>query len=104
MEKITIEGEEKLSEIEKQTAKKLLDESYPKIQRMLKNNIALFLRIKEYNTEGKRKRYSLELDCKSETHNFKAEAMEWEFPKALHKVIEKIKQEIEHKFHVSEQK
>lgn len=104
MEKITIKGGEQLTESERELINKLLNENFPKIQRMLKNEIFLTLIIKEHGKEGKRKQYSLTLDCKSETDHFKSEAVDWDFPKTLHKVITKIKEEIEHKFHVSEQK
>ncbi len=104
MEKITLKGAEQLSEAEKEIVNKLLNEAYPKIQRMLKNDVFLDLIIKEHNKEGKRKRYSLTLDVKSETIHFKAEADDWDFARTLHKIINKVKEEIEHKFHVSEQK
>lgn len=104
MEKIIIKGEEQLTKEEKEIATKLLDETYPKIQRMLKNEVFLSLIIKEHNKEGQRKRYSLSLDIRSETIHFKSEADDWDFARTLHKIINKVKEEIEHKFHVSEQK
>jgi len=104
MEKITIKGAEQLTEEEKQITNKLLEEAYSKIQRMLKNDVFLQLIIKEHNKEGQRKRYSLTLDLRSETIHFKAEADDWDFARTLHKIINKVKEEIEHKFHVSEQK
>lgn len=103
MEQIKITGDN-LSEEEKQIADKILNENYKKIQRQLKNEIILILHVKEYNSDGQRKKYSLILEVKSSTNSFKAEAVDWDFARTLHKTINKAITEIEHKFHVSEQR
>ena len=107
MQRIVIKNIEILSPTEKSKAMTLLEEAHKKAERMLHNEVELILYVKEYKTEGsdtKKKKYSLTLDCKSETKHFKSESVEWDFRRTLHKAIEKLMTEIEHKFHVSEQR
>ena len=59
MEPIQIKGTNILTEDEKKLANKLLNEYYPKIQRQIKNIISLQVHIKEYEKNGKRKKYSI---------------------------------------------
>lgn len=103
MENLKINGLEYLSEEEKIILDKIVKENYEKIKLKMKNNPSLILYIKEYNTEGKRKKYSLLLEIKSSAPFFKAETSDWDFARTLHKLFNKVFGEIEHRFHVSEQ-
>mgnify|MGYP001595894137 CR=1 FL=1 len=104
MNSIEITGIEILTEKEKEVADKLLKEYYLKIQRQLKKIISLKLYIKEYKKEGKGKKYSINIEVIAPAPKiFKANAHDWDFARTLHKVLNKIINEIEHELHVSEQ-
>ncbi len=104
MEEAEILGLEKLSDSEREILTKILTEEYPKIQRQVKNLLKLKLQIKTYKNDGPKKKYSLNLTAETPMKAIKASDAGWNFAKVLHNIIEKLKTEIEHKFHVSEQK
>src|SRR3989344_1832916 len=64
-EQIQVKGIELLDEKEKKIADKLLDEYYTKVQRKIKNLTSLKIHIKEYNKDGKRKKYSINAETVS---------------------------------------
>jgi len=103
MEPIEINGIGLLNEQEKKKANKLLNEYYPKIQRQIKNTTSLRVYIKEYEKKGNRKKYSINIDVVTPAGIFKVKEFDWDFARTLHKVLNKIMSEIEHKLHVSEQ-
>ncbi|RLG16092.1 hypothetical protein DRN69_01730 [Candidatus Pacearchaeota archaeon] len=103
MRQVEINGISLLNSHEKQIADKLLKEYYPKMQRQIKNIITLKIYIKEYKKEGKRKKYNIDVEIKSSGKIFKANASDWDFSRTLHKVLNKIINEIEHKLYPSEQ-
>ena len=105
MKNIEITNIELLDEKEKNIAEKLFQEYYNKIQRQIKNKEAVLkIDIEVYNKGGKRKKYDIAIKIEFATNVFKAKAFDWDFARAVHKVMEKLVTEIEHKFHVSEQK
>lgn len=104
MKQIEISGIELLNEEEKEIVDKLFSEKYKKIQRMIKNDISLKINIKEYKKEGKRKKYSIDVGVFSSFKKiFKANAFDWELARTIHKVLNKLTNEIEHQLHISEQ-
>ena len=103
MEAIQIVGLEKLEKSEKDAVKLLVGEHFTKIQRHLKDIDAIILNIKEYNKEGKRKKFSLHLRAMAPVHIFEADAADWDLRRTVHKVFEKLENELEHHFHSSDQ-
>ena len=103
MEPIQVKGMEVLDEKEKKVSEKLFGEYYTKLQRKIKNPLSLKIYVKEYNTEGKRKKYSLNVEAVSSGKAFKANSHEWDFATAIHQVFTKILTQVEHEFHVSDQ-
>ena len=103
MEQIEITGLDILTEEEKKLSDKLLNEYYPKIQRQVKNIITLKVHIKEYEKNGERKKYSINIKVINSTDVFEANAHDWDFARTMHKVLKKIETEIENRFHPSEQ-
>lgn len=98
-------GTEKLTEKEKFLVNKLLNEYYERIQRQLKNQIFLECNIKEHETTGKiskARKYSVHVKI-SGTKVFEADYADWDLARAVHKTMNKLMNEIEHKFHSSEQ-
>lgn len=103
MEPIEIRGVNLLTEEEKKLADELLNEYYPKIQRRIKNIISLKVHIKEYKKDGTRKKYSINVSVINSTDVFEANAHDWDFARTMHKVLNKIENEIEGRFHSSNQ-
>ncbi|MEK6741655.1 MAG: hypothetical protein AABX91_03270 [Nanoarchaeota archaeon] len=103
MEQIQVKGIESLDEKEKKIADKLFGEYFTKLQRKIKNTLSLKIYVKEYNKEGKRKKYSINAEAVSSGKTFKANSHEWDFATTIHQVFEKILTQVEHEFHVSDQ-
>ena len=99
---IDIQGIEELDEKEKIRTIQLIEEYYPKIERQLKNVISLNIHIKIYDKGGKKK-YSIQAKLKSSINAFESNASDWDFAKTIHKVMNKLQNEVEKRFHVSEQ-
>lgn len=93
-----------LTEEEREIAKKLFDEYYLKIERIIKNDFSLKVHFKEHEKEGRRRKLSVNVEVVSSGKVFTAKAFDWDFARTLHKVLNKILNEIEHHYHVSEQK
>lgn len=99
--------EKKLDEKEKLELDKLVNEYYEKIKRELGEDFLLDMQVKVYSKcekEGKcgKKKYSLNVKVENSIV-IKSNAYDWNLAKAVHKALNKIMSEIEHKFHVSEQ-
>jgi len=102
MEKIKIKGDGLLNNDEKELLNKLLNEYASKIERELKKS-SLELHIKVYDREGQRKKFSLNLRALSPAGVIEASDADWDFARTLHKTFNKLMNEIEHQFHISDQ-
>jgi len=100
---IHAKGVELLNEREKQLVNRLLNEYYGKIHRQLKNEVSFEVHIKTYQKEGKAKKFSINVRAVFGRAVFEANADDWDLARCVHKVMNKIMNEIEHKFHVSDQ-
>ncbi|MBI4116997.1 hypothetical protein HY449_04615 [Candidatus Pacearchaeota archaeon] len=92
-----------LEERDKKDFEKLFNEYSVKIQRKLKNISSSAIHLKEYEKDGLRKKFSVHARIVAPTIIFEADAANWDFKRTLHKVFNKLEQEIEHKFHVSDE-
>lgn len=92
---------DKLDAKEKWELDKLSKEYYEKIKREIKKDFLLDIQIKVYEKGGKKK-YSLNVKAENSVI-FKSNSFDWNLAKAVHKALNKIMNEIEHKLHVSEQ-
>ena len=101
---IKITGIEKLTEKEKQIVNKLVERYYPKIKRQLKDKFFLEIHIKEYELGklSKRKKYSVHIKIAGEKF-FEADYGDWDLARTIHKVMNKLMNEIEHEYHVLNQ-
>ncbi len=105
MKEVEIKGLELLDEKEQETAERVLKDYYPKIQRTVKTPLSLKVHIKEYKKEGKGKKYSINAEARfSGIKLLSSSSWDWDLARAIHKALIKLETEIEHKFHVSEQK
>lgn len=100
---LQMKGAELLSEKERKIADKLVKEYYEKIKRQIKKDFTLKINFKEYETDGKNKKYSINAEVFS-SKKFSASDADWDFARTLHKVMIKLINQIEHDFHASEQK
>lgn len=91
-----------LSEEEKKIAGVLLNEYFPKIQRLIKNDISLKIHFKEYEKDGKKRKYSLNAEVISGGIKITASSWDWDFARTIHKLMKKLENEIRHKFHTED--
>ena len=81
---------------------KLWEEYSEKVERRLKNVESVRIHLKEYSPGGKTK-FSIHALVSYAGKSMEAEASDWDLRRTFHRVFNKIEQEIEHKFHVSDQ-
>lgn len=98
------------NEKEKQRVNMLLNEYYVRIQRMLKNLVSIEFNIKKYEKAGrgkedkeKIKKASVHARVDSAAGVFEADYADWDLARTVHKVMNKLINEIEHKMHSSDQ-
>ncbi|MBI3623167.1 HPF/RaiA family ribosome-associated protein [Candidatus Pacearchaeota archaeon] len=101
---IEIAGLDLLSESEKAEYNRLIEEGFKKLKRKLKESSRLKIHIKVYSPEGNKRKFSLDFDLFFGSSHFHADSVDWDFVKAIHKAFEKLENQIEHKFHISDQK
>ncbi len=109
MENIELKGIELLSEEERFELNKVIDNYKEKLKWKTKSDFVLKLVIKEYSNKiedkkDKRKKYSIQGQIKGQTHTFEASAVDWDFNKTVHKIFNKLMNEVEHYYHSSEQR
>jgi len=102
IEQIKIEGIELLTEEEKKEANRIIGKAYEKLKWKVKNDFLLDIAVKEYSKSGenfnKRKRYSIHAEISGPIKVIEASAVEWDFNKTLHMVMNKLAAEVEHLF------
>jgi len=86
-----------LTDEEKEILTRLLGEYCDKIDLFL-DKYVLEVHIKEYDKEGKRKRYCLFSRIKVPRVMFETEVMGWDFKIVIHKAMKKLLSEIKRKF------
>ena len=91
-----------LDDEEKKIMDRLLLEYSKRIQRLIKNDIIIEAIIKFYNTEGTRKKYSFHVMVHG-IHYFEADYSDWDLARTIHKTLNKLLNELEHRFHSSDQ-
>ena len=92
-----------LNRKERSLVVRLSEEYNKKIKRKIKNNFDIIIHIKAHEKEGSKKKFNIHIDVKS-VISFGATADDWDLGKAIHKSMEKILNEIEHKLHSSNQR
>jgi ribosome-associated translation inhibitor RaiA len=95
-------GFDVLTEETKNEFKKIFDESFKKIERKLKNAESFRIKLKEYSPGGKVK-FSIHVLVSYSGKVLEANASDWDLKRTMHKVFDKIEQEAEHTFHISDQ-
>ena len=95
-------GFEALTAKTREEFQKLWVEYSTKIERKLKNVESVRIHLKEYSPGGKTK-FSISALVSYAGKSMEADSSDWDLRRTFHKVFNKIEQEIEHKFHVSDQ-
>lgn len=95
-------GFEILTEKTKDEFQKLWKEYSKKIEQKLKNVENIKIHLKEHNHGGKTK-FSIHAVVSYSGKSMDAEAVDWDLKRTFHKVFNKIENEIEHTFHLSDQ-
>ncbi|HLC78724.1 MAG TPA: hypothetical protein VJH92_06380 [Candidatus Nanoarchaeia archaeon] len=101
---IEVKGIDLLNELEKGEANGLLEDGFKKLKRKLKESSRLKVHIKVYSPEGNRRKFSINFELFFASSHLEASVAEWDFSKAIHNGFEKLGNQIEHKFHISDQK
>lgn len=99
---IKITNIDTLTAEEKKVADKLLKEYLSKIQRLLGTDVTLKIDFKEYDKEGKNKKYSINFQAIFSGDMINSSSWDWDLARAIHKGMTKIENEIEHKYHSSD--
>ena len=95
-------GFEILTEKTKNEFQKLWGEYSKKIERKLKNVESVRIRLKEHSPGGRTK-FSVHVLVSYSGKTIEADASDWDLNRTFHKVFNKIENEIEHTFHLSDQ-
>lgn len=100
---IQFDGINKLSTRQKAVLNKLSTEYFLKIKRMVGNLTALRVKIKSYEKEGARSKYSIDVNVTLPNKNtFNSnKASDWDFARALHKAFKDVMVHIKDKLHVT---
>jgi len=101
---IDIVGLDLLNESEKKDADKLIEEGFKKLKRKLKESSRLKIHIKVYSPEGNKRKFSLNFELFFGSSHFQADSVDWDFAKSIHQGFSKLDTQVEHKFHISDQK
>ncbi|MBR9704994.1 hypothetical protein GOV12_06280 [Candidatus Pacearchaeota archaeon] len=89
---------EKISESDKEIVKGISEEYRSKFERYLKNIINFEVHVKcHHKKEGSIKRYELLARVKAPHHSFEAHSDEHSLKEAIHKTMNKLLSEVEHK-------
>ena len=100
---IQTKGFEVVGNKQREDFDRIVNSNLLKLQRKLKTINSLNIHLKEYSPEGKVK-YSINAHITDSFGKIEANASDWDFNRTLHKVFDKLQNEIERKFHLSNQK
>jgi len=98
MADIEITNIEILTGDERKLVEKLLEDYEFKIQRLTKTPIKLKIDIKEYDKDGKNKKYSINSQITFSGKMFVSSAWDWDLTRAIRKAMIKIENEAEHQW------
>jgi len=115
MTRIDLKGIEELKKEERYQLNKIVNHYYDKIKRMLGDGeeVGLIIKLKAYQKSGKgkieedkkkAKKYSVQISVKNSIKNLEASASDWDLNRTMHAALKKVLEEIEHRFHASNQK
>ncbi len=102
MESIQILGIKELAEPDQEMVKKLCDEYYEKITRIIKKDANIKVHIKTFEKEGARQRYELSITLDYPARRFEAnkltEQETWDLASVIHAGFKDLIHELQHHF------
>ncbi len=93
---IKYDGLNDLTDQEANTIKIIAEKNFPKIKRVLNNDLNLFIKIKVYKKGNAKKKYSAHLRVEAPTQIFATHDSDWDLAKVIHSITEKAITEIQH--------
>ena len=93
-----------LDDLEQSTVKSIIEGNYEKIHRLTRNITNLTVHVKIYEKREAAKKYSIHLRAESPTQIFTVNNADWDLARVLHKSIEGMVTEIEHKLKTTPQR
>ncbi len=101
---LKIVGFDMIEEQDRKDFEKIFNDYMEKSQKRMKNISSFNIDLKEYKKESNRKKFSIHLRIAIDTKNkFEAEAADFDLKRTLHKLFKKIDEQLEHRFHTSDQ-
>ena len=97
MSKIQYIGLKEFSEQEQELIKSLAIEYADKLERHIRE-FTLVINLKRHNLAGKRIKFSFHTRLDAPSFILTSKADDWDLARTLHKIFEKIENEIKHKF------
>ncbi len=91
-----------LDEIDQKLVVELFENFYPKVKRMLNNEVSFEISLKIYKRLGTRKKFAMGFRVVAPTDIFEVSAADWDLARTVHKVCNKMATEIEGRFHFSD--
>lgn len=102
MEQIQFVGLNKLEDVDQAMVKKLCEEYYGKVERLLHNKTTIKVQIKPIVKGGARQRYEVAITAMAPTRKFKAnkasEQESWDLASIIHAGFKDLMHEIKHSF------
>jgi hypothetical protein len=107
MGKINLKGLEILDEENKNSLNLAIEKHQEKLKWKTKSDFDLKIAIKIHeknpDNKDKRKKYSISADLNGAVSKFHADSFGWDFNACVKEVFKKLEEEVEHKFHSSDQ-
>ena len=97
MKKIVYKGIHKLNNQEEKKLNVLAKEYFEKIKLVLKDLNSIQVNVDTHHTEGKRKKYELNIKAIAPSNVLRTQVDEWDLAKTTHKGFKKIIKEAQHK-------
>ena len=102
MGKISYKGLEILGEIDRKLIESICEAYFKKLGNKLNTDISMGLLLKEYHLKTSNKEFSVEATLNLGSGNISADEIGWDLSKVVHRVFEKIINQVEHRFHLSD--
>lgn len=93
-------GFDLLVEDDRDSFEKLFNHQLEKLQRKVKDVSSFSFHIKGHQTDGSRSKFSLHSKVEVDGKKFEADSFDWDYKAALHKLFDKLGNEIEHTLHL----
>ena len=106
MERVEVKGLDEITSADKYQFNKIVNSYYDKMVRVLKNEVALKVSVKEYETPGKAekvRKYSITADARTAAGKITADNADWDLNRALHGALKALLGVVEKKFRSSDQ-